>query len=474
MIHQSRTSPPANNIFAKLAEEKISRLFWQYALPAIVGTSVTPLYNIINGVFIGHWIGEDALSATGAILPVMTLAAATGMLVGAGSATRISIYLGQKDLVRAEKIAGTSLLLTLLLSSLTLALLYIFMKPILMFAGASETTYPYARDFLQIFLPGSMFLTLTFNYNSMMRASGYPLKAMVTMFISVIANVILAPVFILFLGWGMRGAAIATTLSMATCFVFVMMHFLHKDSTIRLRLRNIRLRLDIVKSIVSIGFSPFCMQIASSAVIIFLNIQIRLYAPVAGISGDAAIAAFSNTNRLITLIVMVVIGLNQGMQPIIGYNYGAKNFGRIKETLVYAIKAATAITSVGFVLGFFFPKTFSSAFTPSPEIISLSATVLRYVTLSFVIVGFQMVVTIFFQCIGMARISIFLSLTRQVIFLVPLLWILPLFMGLDGVWLANPISDVASAILAGVILRYQFMKLKAHQQQMQEVTTRKP
>lgn len=443
-----------------LADKKISSVFWQYALPAILGATVSTLYNIINGIFIGHWVGDAALSAAGLILPVMNLAASVGMLVGVGSASRLSIYLGLKDYDRAEKIIGGSFLLSLLLSGITLGGLLIFVDPILHFVGASSVTFPYAKEFLVIFLPGSIFLTLAFNYNSMMRSCGYPLKAMLTMFISVIANIILAPIFILWFGWGIRGAAVATVLSMMLSFIFVMQHFTSKNSQIKLRLKNIRLHWETVKSIVSIGLSPFCMQVAASAIVILINYQLNNYAPADGITGDNAIAGFANANRLITLIVMIVIGLNQGMQPIIGFNYGAKNYVRVKETLVYAMKVATLITTTGCILGVGFPTFFVKAFSTSPEIVHISAIALRYVCLSFAIIGFQMVVTSFFQCIGQARISIFLSLTRQVIILIPALLIMPPLWGLDGVWLANPVSDVCAASLAWYMLHRQLKVLR--------------
>ena len=450
-----------HSVLQDLSDKKLSALFWQYALPAIIGTSVSTLYNIINGVFIGHWIGKEALSAAGLILPVMNMAAAIGMLVGVGSASRISIYLGLKEQNKAEQIAGTSLMLTLLLSGLILSILFIFLDPILMFVGASEVTLPYAREFLQIFLPGSIFLTLAFNYNNMMRACGYPFKAMVTMFISVIVNIILAPVFIYWLGWGMRGAAVATTISMAVSFAFVMLHFTSKNSEIRLKKENFKLPLDSVKAIISIGLSPFCMQIAASAVIILINFQINRYAPAAGVIGDDAIGAFANANRLITLIIMIVIGLNQGMQPIIGYNYGAKNYTRVKETFIYAVKVATCITTTGFLLGMFAPELLVMAFSPDPEMIRLSATALRYITISFAFIGFQMVTTSFFQCIGMAKISIILSLSRQVLILIPVLIIMPMLFGLDGVWIASPVSDIFATFISAYILYLQIQKIKA-------------
>lgn len=444
------TQSPTN--FQDLSQQKISSLFWKYALPAVVGTIVSTLYNIIDGVFIGHWVGKEALSGLGVILPIMNLTAAMGMLVGIGSASRLSISLGLKNHTKAEQILGTSFILTLVLSGSTVLLLLIFLKPVLMFAGASDITYPYAHDFLLIFLPGSLFLTLSYNFSNMMRASGYPLKAMLTMLISVLANIILAPVFILFLGWGMKGAAIATTLSMATSFCFTAYHFLNKKSTIQLKKENIKLRKNIIKEIVSIGLAPFFMQIAASAIIILINFQLRRYTLGTAVSGDDAIAAFSNANRLILLIIMIVIGLTQGMQPIIGYNYGAKNYQRVKQTLLYTIKVATCITTLGFLLAFFTPETFVKAFSLDTEIITLSATALRYITLSLALVGFQIVVASFFQGIGMVKPAIFLSLSRQVLFLIPALLIVPMFLGFNGVWLANPIADFLSSIIAGYLL----------------------
>lgn len=450
----------ANTIFEDLAHKKISRVFWQYALPAVVGMIVNTLYNIIDGVFIGHWVGKDALSGLGIILPVMNIAAAIGVLIGAGSASRLSISLGENDHEMTEKIAGTSLILTLLLSGSVLTLLFLFLKPVLMFAGASEVNYPYARDFLLIFLPGSLFLTLCFNFNNLMRASGYPLKAMITLLISVVANIILAPIFILYLNWGMKGAATATTISMAISCFFVMLHFLNKNSVVRLKLVNIRLRLKIAKSIIIIGLPQALIQITASAVVILINYQLHYYAPLEGIIGDDVIAAFSNANRLIMLIIMIVIGLTQGMQPIVGYNYGAKNMLRVKEILFYTIKVATCVTTLGFILSFCIPDVLVKIFSPDKSIIVLSATALRDITLAYILVGFQIVTVSFFQCIGMAKQSIFLSLSRQVFFLIPALLIVPKIWGLSGVWLACPIADLLATSISGLLLFNQFSMYK--------------
>ena len=284
---------------------------------------------------------------------------------------------------------------------------------------------------------------------------------MVTMFISVIANIILAPIFIIVLGWGMRGAAFATTLSMFTSFLFVMQHFINKNSNIKLYRRNFKLDFVYIKSILSIGMSPFAMQVAASIVVVFINWQLTHYAPISHVSSDDAIAGYSNANRLITLIIMIVIGVNQGMQPIIGYNYGSKNYKRVKETFIYAVKIATVITSAGFILGCFTPDVLVRAFSSEADLVAISAIALRYTTLSFAFVGFQMVTTSFFQCIGMARVSILLSLSRQILILLPTLYILPLFFDLDGVWASSPTADLLSTGIAYAALYWYFKSIKS-------------
>lgn len=450
-----------------LANKKIGKLLWQYALPAIIGTLVNSLYNIIDRIFIGHWVGDDALAGLGLVLPIMNITAAVGMLVGAGSASRISIYLGKKDRDTAEKIAGTSFVMTVVLSGLVIGILLFFLKPILLWSGASESTYPYARDFLQIFLPGNLFLSLCFNFNNMMRASGYPKKAMITMLISVVANIILAPIFIHYLNWGIKGAAAATFIAMVIGFIFVMHHFTTATSYIKLRKKYLTLDKKIVWDITSIGMSPFLMQLAASVVVFAIIGQLKA---VAGSSdphsGDMAIGAYTLAYTLIILIAMIIIGLTQGMQPIVGYNYGAKNYARVKETLICTIKVGTAISTFGFILGFFLPKQFVSLFGPGPELAEKSAEALRIIVICFPFVGFQLVVTNFFQSVGMAGKAIFLSLTRQVLFLIPMLYILPRYFGLNGVWMSMPIADglsVITTIILFVMLVKTLKKEEANQ-----------
>lgn len=442
-----------------LEYKKISKLLWQYALPAIIGTLVNSLYNVIDRIFIGHWVGDDALAGLGLILPVMNVVAAFAMLVGVGSASRMSIYLGKKDRETAEKIAGTSFVMTLLLSGTAIILLLLFLKPILIYSGASETTYPYAHDFLIIFLPGNLFAALCFNFNNMMRASGYPKKAMITMLISVASNIVLAPIFIHYLGWGIKGAAIATFIAMVIGFAFVMQHFMNKNSYIKLRWKNMKLNKKIVWSITSIGMSPFLIQLTASTVSFFIIYQLKkIGGGENSHSGDMAIGAYTIANTLIMLVAMVAMGLTQGMQPIVGYNYGAKNFERVKETVLYTIKIGIIITTCGFIMGFFFPEIFVKLFNPGPELADKSAKALRDIVLCFPLVGFQIVVSSYFQSIGKAGQAIFLSLTRQVLFLLPGLFILPRYFGLEGVWFSMPIADFLSVITTFVLF-YMQMKL---------------
>jgi putative MATE family efflux protein len=444
----------------ELGNGKINRLLWKYALPAIIGTTLNSLYNIIDGIFVGHWIGDDALSGLGIVLPIMNLTAAVGMLVGAGSSSRVSIALGGEDKVSAEKIAGTSFLMTLLLSGGVIALIYLFLKPILIFAGANEDTLPYAYDFLVVFLPGNLFLSLCFNFNNVMRASGYPVKAMITMMLTVVVNIVLAPVFIKGFGWGIQGAAAATFSAMFIGFVFVMLHFVSPRSYVRLRWKYIfgHPEMKIVKSITSIGMAPFCIQVASSVVVFFIIAQLNAYS---GEDGKTSIGAFTIANRLIMLMAMIIIGLTQGMQPIVGYNYGAKNFFRVKNTLNYTIKVAVVIMTVGFGLCHLFPQMLVGIFGPEKLLADESVTALQYITFMFPLVGFQIVMTSFFQSIGLASKAIFLSLTRQFIFLIPLLYLLPKFFGLEGVWLSMPAADFMSMLIALVFYFLQVRKLKS-------------
>ncbi len=440
----------------ELENKKISKLLWQYALPAIVGTMVNALYNIIDRIYIGHGpnLGDHAIGGLGIVLPVMNLTAAVGMLVGAGAASRISICLGRGDKETAEKIIGNSFLMTIILTGTLVTGLFMFLDPILMQIGATEETFPYAKEFLLYYLPGNIFLTLCFNFNSMMRASGYPQKAMYTMLIGVIANIIIAPIFIFWLQWGIKGAAIATVISMFIGLCFVMYHFMNQNSMLRLRKKYITLDPKIVWAVASIGMSPFFIQVAASIVVFFINNKLKTY------GGNIAIEAYAIANTLVMIIIMIMVGLTQGMQPIVGYNYGAKRIGRVKETLFYTIKVGIAIGCVGMLIGLLLPGVIVQPFNPSPPLAAETIKALHIVTIMLPLVGYQIVVTNFFQCIGMAGKSIFLSLTRQFLLLLPALFILPHFFGINGVWYSLPTADFLATMLTAILFIWQVNKFK--------------
>ncbi len=434
--------------------KKISQLVWDYALPGIVGTMVTALYSVVGRIFIGQVEGALAISGLAITFPVMNLTSSLGMLVGAGAAARISISLGKRDKQTAEQILGNSLLLTVILNLVFITLFYVYLEPILMAFGASELTYPYARDYLQIVLLGNLFVSLCYNFNAMMRSSGYPKKAMYTMLLGAVLNILLSPLFLFVFDLGIKGVAWATVISMFIGMLFVMHHFTRKSSVIRLRWMNIRLNKKIILSIISIGLSPFSMQVAASGVALLMNTSLFRY------GGDLAVGAYGIINSILMIILMIAMGLNQGTQPIIGYNYGAGNYGRVRETLFYSLKVATLITTTGFLIGVFFPRFLASAFTTDRELLTITETGARIAVAALPLVGFQIVSSSFFQSIGFAAKSIIQSLSRQLIFLVPGILLLPRLWGLNGLWIAMPVSDVLAALLSLYLLVIQLRHLK--------------
>ena len=429
-----------------LETKKISALVWEYSIPAIIGTLVNSLYNIVDRIFIGQGVGAYAISGLAITFPVTILASSLGMLVGVGAASRISISLGERKKHTAEQILGNSLILILLFNAVIMTLFYVYLDPILLAFGATANTLPYAREYLQIVLIGNVFISLCYSFNNMMRASGYPKKAMITMLIGALLNIILDPVFIFVFDLGIAGVAWATVISMFVGMLFVMHHFIQDSSLIRLRKENIRLNKNIVLAIVSIGLSPFFMQVAASGVAVLLNTSLLKH------GGDLAVGAYGILNSMLLIIIMTVVGLNQGTQPIIGYNYGAGNFLRVKDTFFYTVKVATIITSAGFIIGMFFPRQFASAFTGDQELLEIAENGIRLSLIAFPLVGFQVVAGNFFQSIGQAKKAIIQSLSRQIIFLVPGLLIFPALLGLNGVWIAMPVSDLLASLLSLYLL----------------------
>lgn len=446
--------------------KKISKLVWDYALPGIVGTMVNVLYNVVDRIFIGQGVGALAISGLAITFPMINLTSSLGMLVGSGAASRISISLGKKDHDTAEKILGNSLLLTIILNAVFITLFLIYLDPILVAFGASELTLPYARGYLEIVLLGNIFVSLCYNFNAMMRASGYPKKAMITMLIGAALNVILTPLFLFGFNLGMPGVAWSTVISMFIGMLFVMNHFTRRSSVIRIRWKNVRLDRKIVLSILSIGLSPFSMQVAASGVAVLMNTSLMRY------GGDLAVGAYGIFNTIMMLLLMSVMGLNQGTQPIIGYNYGARDFKRVRETFYYSAKVATIITTTGFLVGQLFPRLLSYAFTSDPELLDITERGIRFGVAALPLVGIQIVASSFFQSLGYAAKSIIQSLSRQLIFLVPGLLIFPRFWGLDGVWVAIPVSDTLATMLSIYLLTIQMRLLKRMEEE--EKSSRKP
>lgn len=443
-----------NAITARLANEKIPKLLYHYAVPAVIGTLVNALYNIVDRIYIGQGVGALALSGLALTFPILLFLQAFGMLVGAGSSARISIHLGKKEVDKAENVLGNALMLTLILTSSSVIVSLSFLKELLIWFGGSEQTIPYAMDYLYITIPGNLLATFSFGYNAIMRASGYPRKAMVTMLIGAILNVVLDPIFIFGFGMGIRGAAIATVISMAASALFVLNHFLQKDSIVRFHRKYFKLKLPIVLAIVSIGMSPFAMQLAGSMVNVLMINALKTY------GGDYAVGANGIITSFALLMMMFILGLSQGMQPIVGFNYGAGNMARVMKTLRLVILIATAVTGIGFIGSWFFPHLIVRAFTNDPLMLSISSNALRLSLMAFLVVGSQVVIAQFFQSIGMAWISMVQSISRQCLFLIPALLILPDYFGLDGVWLASPVSDVIAALTAWLFLFFQIKKIK--------------
>lgn len=439
----------------ELGAAPLGKLLWKYSLPAVIGTVVTALYNLIDSIVIGHAIGDpNVIAGIAVTFPVMTLSGALGMLIGAGAATRISIVLGQKDKPRAEQILGNSVMLTLIIGVLYMTTFFIFLDPILRTFGASDASIPYARQFMRWIIPGMVLINLTFSYNNVMRATGYPRKAMTTNILGAVLNAILAPLFLFGFGWGIWGAALATDISMAITAFFVLSHFFNPANELTFKPHTTRLRWPIVKSILMIGMAPFLINLANAGINALMNNSLLQY------GGDNAIAAIVAFNRYVTVFVMIVIGICQGMQPILGYNYGAGKFQRLFRTLFLAASAGLVVTTLGAIMAHLFPAAIAGMFMQDAAQIDAAVLCLRITTISFWMVGFQIVSTNFFQSLGMAGKAIFLSLTRQIIFMIPLIYLLPPLFGLKGVWFAFPISDTVATLVTIGMLIFQIRRIR--------------
>jgi putative MATE family efflux protein len=440
-----------------LGTADVKKLLLQYSFPAIIGMIAMSLYNIIDSIFIGHGVGPLAIAGLAVAFPLMNLAAAFGTLAGIGGSTLVSIKLGQRDYKGASCVLGNVVVLNTIIGILFSVFGLVFIDEILFFFGASNETINYTCDFMEIILYGNVITHLYFGLNNVMRASGYPRKAMITTLLAVFVNIVLAPIFIFWFEWGMRGAATATVLAQLAALLWAIAHFKRKKSTVYFQPGIFKLQKQIVKEIFAIGMAPFILNACAGFVVILINQSLYRH------GGDLAIGAYGIINRLVMLIVMTVMGFTQGMQPIAGYNFGARQYDRVLSVLRLTIIYVVSLTTFAFLAGQLFPRQLTMMFTSDETLIELSINGIRIVMAAFPIVGFQMVISNFFQSIGKAKSAIFISTTRQVLFLIPLLLTLPACWGVEGVWASMPIADVASVLTAGILLYLELKKWKKGQ-----------
>ena len=430
----------------ELGTKPVGKLLAQYALPAIIAMTAASLYNIIDRVFIGQVVGPMAISGLAITFPFMNLAAAFGAAVGVGASTTISVKLGQKDYESAENILGNTITLNLIVGLAFGGICLLFLDPILRFFGASDATLPFARDFMQVILAGNVFSHMYFGMNAVLRAASKPRMAMFATIFTVGMNILLDIVFILWWHWGIKGAAFATIISQVLALCWQMKLFTNKSELLHLKRGIYKLKSNLVRNIISIGISPFLMNACACVIVIFINNQLVRF------GGDMAVGAYGIANSIAMIFVMFVIGLNQGMQPIAGYNYGAQQYDRMMRVVKLSIITAVCIMLTGWSLAMFAPYHCARMFTTDPELIKGSIKAIHIIMMMFPLIGSQMVITNFFQCIGKVKISIFLSLSRQLLFLLPLLAILPNFYGIDGVWASMPTSDFIAVVVAVTIM----------------------
>ena len=443
-----------------LGTDNLASLLKRYAMPSIIAMVSSSLYNMIDSIFIGHGVGPMAISGLALTMPLMNLAAAFGAMVGAGSAALTSIRLGQGNKPAAEMILGNVVLLNVSMGIIFMILGLYFLDDLLYLFGASENTIGYARDFMSVILMGNVVTHLYLGLNNQLRVSGYPRKSMSVMLVSVGVNVVLAALFIVVFKWGIKGSALATVIAQLVSLSIQIVHFTRPDSFLRFRKGIFRFKWDIIKNIIGIGMAPFFIQSCACVVVILINNALRTH------GGDLNIGAYGIVNRVAFLFVMVVMGLNQGMQPIVGYNYGAEKYDRVIKVLGMTIGWAMGITTMGFIVSEFFPYAVVHLFVSedgsgeATALIDAAAHGIKIIMMLYPLVGFQIVVGNFFQFIGKAKRAILLSLTRQLLFVIPLLLILPDMWGVDGVWYTMPIADCFSIVLASVLLFFQLRQFR--------------
>lgn len=438
----------------ELETSSIRRLLWKYFLPAFTGVILHASYNVVNRIFIGQGVGAHALAGLSAVFPIMLAMMAFGMLIGIGAGVRISISLGKHNLAHAEKVLGNAFILMILVALLITGLGFLIKDPMMRIFGASDETIGYANDYLNIILFGTVFNIVGFSMNNIIRSEGNARIAMISIIISAGLNIVLDPIFIFWFDWGVKGAAWGTIISQIVLCWWVLKHFSGEKSVIKLHFRNLKIEYGIFISIITVGFAPFSMHLAASVVQATFNTQLIKH------GGDMAIGAMGIINSVAMLLVMTIIAINMASQPIIGFNHGAKNYIRVKQTLIECMKAATFVAIVGFLIAQIFPGSIIRLFNnDTPELLTIGTQGLRIFLAALPIVGFQVIVGNYFQSVGKAGVSAFLSLLRQVIVLIPMLLILPGFFGLTGVWLSSPTADFISAFITTWFLLRELKRL---------------
>lgn len=443
------------NRTSELGTAPVHKLLFKYAMPAIIAMTATSLYNIVDTIYIGHGCGALALGALTVAKPFMDICAAFGSLVGVGASSLLAIYLGEKDYERANRVLGNVIVMNVILSAIVMAVGLIWLDPILYAFGASEDTILYAHEYMEIILYGNILTHIYFGLNSLLRSAGHPRFSMTATIVAVVLNIILDPIFIFGMEMGVRGAALATVLSQAVAVVWQITKFFDKNELVRFHRGIWRLNRHITGRALAIGMSPFLYNIAHCFVVIIINNQLKNF------GGDMAIASYGVINRMTFIFAMIVMGLNQGMQPVAGYNYGAKHFDRVLRSFYLTCAYATGVMGIAFILGECFPELMTRVFTHDETLIAQTIRPMRIICSTMLIIGFQMVTGNLFTSIGKAGKAIFLSLTRQVIYLIPLALLLPSFFAdpLDGVWWSIPVSDTLSAITALIVLFSSHRKL---------------
>ena len=446
----------------QLGEVSIGKLLLKFSIPAIVGLLSTALYNIIDRIFVGHGVGLQAITATTVVFPIAIIILAFGLLIGIGASVVISIKLGQNNRQEAEHVLGNALSLTIIISIAVTVLGLIFHEDLLKMFGASKEVLPLAKQFVTIILAGTVFQIIGFVFNNIIRSEGNPTMAMIIMVAGTVLNTALNPLFIFVFHMGIQGSALATVISQFITSIWMLSYFIGKNSALKFRVKNFILSFGITKQIITIGMSSFIFQVISSIIMIIFNKSLKVS------GGDVAIAAMGIINSIAMLILMPIFGINQGAQPIIGYNFGAKNYDRVRRTIKLAIIAATCIATAGFIVVELFPRQilslFSSRNAEMTAMLDIGTPAIRVFLMMLPITGLPIVGSNFFQAIGKARISIFLSLSKQVLFQVPLLFILPHYFKLMGIWAAGPVSDLLSAILITIFLMRELNKNRLEQE----------